>query len=330
MSNKDFVITHTYQQKQVYKAYPLISIIVASYNYEQYISQTLDSLINQTYTNFEIIVVDDGSNDNSPQIIKEYEKKHENLKYFEHESHANKGLSETVKFALEHCSGEYIAFCESDDYWSLDHLEKKVECINKFKDADIIVNPIQFLGDNEVIKRGLRGFYTLFYKLKKLKKPENMYIRMLNTHSFPCFSCVMVKSDILKKCDFKPPQRNGLDIWLWRQLTLRNKTMYVDKKMTFWRKYATSNASIATSKLKEIHSCEEYYDKLEVVLNYTWYEKIFYKLYPYYEKYIWHTHLKNDYLVKRLFKIKVYKKKISFEKEEAICKEVLSQQNQYI
>ncbi len=104
---------------------PEFSVIVASYNYENYIKRNLDSLVNQNYDNYEIIVVDDSSTDNPPEIIKEYEKKYEKLKYLEHENRANKGLTQSILLTLEHASEEYIVFCENDDYWDLNHPKEK-------------------------------------------------------------------------------------------------------------------------------------------------------------------------------------------------------------
>ena len=215
---------------------PYVSIIVASYNYARYITQTLDSLINQTYTNFEIIIIDDGSTDNSVEIIKAFEQKDSRIKLLQHKNNSNKGLSESVKFALDHSRGEWIAFCESDDYWAPDHLEAKTQCINNYKDADIIVNLPKIFGIQEIVDTFNKGFSTLFQKLRKLKKPEKMYFKLLSTWDFPTFSVVMVRADALRTCNFCPPIRNGLDVWLWRQLNLNYKTMFVDKELTFWRR----------------------------------------------------------------------------------------------
>ena len=74
---------------------PLISVIVASYNYGRYLTQTLDSLIGQTYKNFEIIVIDDGSKDDSVDVIRDFQRRDARVKFVQHEDHANgsaKGL----------------------------------------------------------------------------------------------------------------------------------------------------------------------------------------------------------------------------------------------
>lgn len=92
---------------------PKVSVIVPVYNVEKYISKCLDSLVNQTIKDIEIIVVNDGSKDKSEYIIKEYEKKYKNIIYLKKE---NGGLSSARNFGLIHSKGEYVAFLDSDDY----------------------------------------------------------------------------------------------------------------------------------------------------------------------------------------------------------------------
>ena len=81
-----------------------ISIFTASYNAEKTIKETIESVLNQTHNDWELIIVDDGSRDNSLEIIKSYCQKDERMKLYTHKDDINKGLKETVKFGLSHCS----------------------------------------------------------------------------------------------------------------------------------------------------------------------------------------------------------------------------------
>src|SRR5574344_234876 len=92
---------------------PKVSVIVPVYNVEKYIGKCLDSLVNQTLKDIEIIVVNDGSTDNSEEIIKEYKKNYNNIIYAKKE---NGGLSDARNFGLVYATGEYIAFVDSDDF----------------------------------------------------------------------------------------------------------------------------------------------------------------------------------------------------------------------
>ncbi len=93
---------------------PLISVIIPIYEVEDYIHECIDSVINQTYKNLEIILVDDFSPDNCPQICDEYAKEDSRIKVI-HKTY-NSGLSVARNTGLEICSGEYVYFLDSDDY----------------------------------------------------------------------------------------------------------------------------------------------------------------------------------------------------------------------
>ena len=95
----------------------LISIIIPIYNTEKYLKRCLDSIINQSYKNLEIILIDDGSTDSSSNICKKYLKKDKRIKYFKKE---NGGLSSTRNYGLKKSSGKYIGFIDSDDVISID------------------------------------------------------------------------------------------------------------------------------------------------------------------------------------------------------------------
>lgn len=114
---------------------PLISIIIPVYNVEEYIKACLNSAIEQTYENLEIILVDDGSTDNSGKICDEYAKKDNRIRVIHKQ---NGGLSDARNAALEVFSGEYIALVDSDDYIATEYIEKLYNALIKY-DADISV-----------------------------------------------------------------------------------------------------------------------------------------------------------------------------------------------
>ena len=112
-----------------------VSVIVPVYNVELYLEKCLDSLVNQTLKDMEIIIVNDGTKDNSEKIIKKYLKKYKNIRYYKKE---NGGLSSARNYGIEFAKGTYIGFVDSDDYVKLDMFSKMYECaINN--NSDIVV-----------------------------------------------------------------------------------------------------------------------------------------------------------------------------------------------
>ena len=124
-----------------------VSVVTASYNYQDYIKEAIQSVLNQTYKDLELIIVDDCSTDNSVQVINSY--KDDRIKLFVNEK--NLGLQKTVKRGIENASGEWIVFLESDDILKPDNIEKKVRIAQKYKDVNLIFNDCEFFGDEEKV-----------------------------------------------------------------------------------------------------------------------------------------------------------------------------------
>lgn len=113
----------------------LISVIIPVYNGENYIRKAIDSVLNQTYKNFEIIVVNDGSKDKTSQIVSDYIKNNQQIKLINQE---NKGVSSARNEGIVSSSGDYIAFLDSDDEFDATFLEKTLDSIKK-AESDICV-----------------------------------------------------------------------------------------------------------------------------------------------------------------------------------------------
>jgi glycosyltransferase involved in cell wall biosynthesis len=126
-----------------------VSVIVPVYNVYEYIEKCLDSLVNQTYKNIEIILINDGSTDNSLDIIKKYQKKHENIIVINQENH---GQGYARNKGIEKSNGEFIMFVDSDDYVDTDIVKKLVGSI---KDNDAVVCNIY-----KVINENLLEFHN--------------------------------------------------------------------------------------------------------------------------------------------------------------------------
>lgn len=98
---------------------PLISIIVPVYNADQYIDKCIDSILNQSYTNFELLLIDDGSVDNSASICKQYAEEDSRIKYIYKK---NGGVSSARNLGIENATGKWVCFVDSDDYIDSDYL----------------------------------------------------------------------------------------------------------------------------------------------------------------------------------------------------------------
>lgn len=161
---------------------PLVSIITPLYNSEKYIAETIESVLAQTYSNWEMIIVDDCSKDNSTKIVEEYQKKDRRIKLYRNE--INKGVSYTRNRAIDLSQGKYIAFLDSDDLWKKEKLEKQIkfmeeknvvlsytayEKINEDGSKRGEVRVPDKLDYEELLKNCLIGFLTAIYRKEELK-----------------------------------------------------------------------------------------------------------------------------------------------------------------
>ena len=105
-----------------------VSVIVTVYNTEKYVEECIISLINQTYKNIEVILIDGGSTDKTPEICHEYEKEYENIRVVHKE---NEGVSAARNRGIEEATGDYILFVDGDDWIDFDCVEKMYDVAEK-------------------------------------------------------------------------------------------------------------------------------------------------------------------------------------------------------
>ncbi len=123
-----------------------ISIIMGVYNCEHTLSEAIDSIIQQTYKDWELIICDDGSKDNTLSIAKEYEKQYENIHVYKNEK--NLGLNKTLNKCLSYAKGEYIARMDGDDISLPTRLEKEINFLMNNPEYSIVSTPMIFFDEN--------------------------------------------------------------------------------------------------------------------------------------------------------------------------------------
>lgn len=166
-----------------------ISIIIPAYNAEKFIGETLDSVLSQTYQNFELIIIDDGSNDNTFSILEDYREKFKQINVYQQK---NQGQSATRNKALDYVNGDYIMFLDADDILVSDCLEKLLDLIKK-ENADIAICGYEKFYDetNEVFYTRMPG--------KWVQDFDNGITHVF--HYSPCAK--LYRTDFIKKYDLK-------------------------------------------------------------------------------------------------------------------------------
>ncbi|EGF93367.1 glycosyl transferase family 2 family protein [Asticcacaulis biprosthecium C19] len=219
---------------------PSLSIITASYNYESYIGETVRSVLSQDHSDWELIIVDDGSSDNSMQVIAALAATDNRIRLLTHPNGQNRGLARTLELGLRHARGDLIAFLESDDLWRPDCLSRRYDAFVRHPDADVLFNAVVPFGDEAECRRYLRDAQVRERRLGRKAWPRYIGRMMLFENVIPTFSAVTIRRETLKFIDLDPPFDCFVDWWLYCQLALRHRFFYVDEALTLWRKHRRS------------------------------------------------------------------------------------------
>lgn len=204
----------------------LISIIIPTYNSSQYIKEAIDSALSQSYKNIEIIIVDDGSTDNTEDVIKSYN----GIEKIIYIKKRNGGPASARNLGITQAKGNYIAFLDADDIWDKCKLEKQMDIARK-KNLDLVHT-------------------NRFYLDQKDKISDSINLKTTTTHlikeNFITNSSVMIKTDVLKNNLFnESPKLFAVEDYdLWLRLSFQKYSFgYIPEKLTGYRRHTNQISS---------------------------------------------------------------------------------------
>jgi len=209
----------------------LVSIIVVVYNVEPYLRECLDSLINQTYHEIEIICVYDCSKDSSLSILQKYADKDERIKIIERP--INDGLSTARNVGMAHARGKYILFLDSDDYCDTDMCRKVLECAETNK-ADLVIYDFAVFHDGKELKANRKKRSSL-----ASLNPSNR-ASLLNIGAFAWTK--MIRSDLAHSLNLKFPiglSYEDMPVH-WQLVTRAKKIELLPERLCFYRQHNSS------------------------------------------------------------------------------------------
>ena len=224
----------------------LISIIIPIYNAEKFIKETIETVLNQTINNFELILVDDISTDNSSKIIEEYKKKDSRIKYVKLEK---KGLASGARNrGVLEAKGEYICFLDADDLWIKDKLEKQLLFMKKNNCA------FSFTGYEFANNKGIPNGKKVIVPFKINYKQS-----LKNTTIFT--STVMFDMKKIKKEDIYMPNIKSEDTATWWKILKKGYIAYgLNEVLTLYRR---SEGTLSSNKIEAIKRIWYLYRKQE-------------------------------------------------------------------
>lgn len=232
----------------------MVSVIVPNYNTENFVVETLKSIFMQTYSNYEVVIVDDCSKDKSVEIIKEYIKGKPRFKIIELKQ--NSGVAKARNIGMSLSKGKYVAFLDSDDVWYSDKLEMQV---NKLLSCDAVLSftAIEFVDESTNVIKNKRNIR------------ENVKYKHLLRNNMIATSTVVV--DRNRTQDFEMPLVPAEDYATWLML-LRNgsSAIGINRVLTKYRKRANSISSNRFKSIKKVFIIQIKFEKigiLKAILN---------------------------------------------------------------
>lgn len=235
---------------------PKFSIIIPLYNKEKHIKQTIKSVFNQLYSDFEIIVVNDGSTDNS---LKEISKiKHDKLIVF---NNTNKGVSEARNFAMRQANGDYFAFLDADDIWENDHLFNLNQLIDSFPNCGLYCCNYNFdYGNNNITN-------TKFPILPKEVNWQGIvpdYFLASLKFRIAWTSAVAVPKDIINLIGFFDNEITlgaGEDTDYWTRIALKRTVAFTKKVSASYNVSAENRISNINTNKRKFMKLDKFYEE---------------------------------------------------------------------
>ena len=210
---------------------PLISVIVPIYNVEKYLARCVDSIVNQTYKNLEIILVDDGSPDRCPQMCDDYAEKDSRIKVVHKK---NGGLSDARNAGMAVATGEYISFIDSDDYVSDDFIECLLDVMNK-ENSDIAeCSVVKFYEDNRFDE------FSDDLSVKTYDTQDAMSALIAENPFHQHVWNKLYETGLVKDIPYAVGKLNEDEFWTYRVFGRANKVARINKTMYYYFQRSSS------------------------------------------------------------------------------------------
>jgi glycosyltransferase involved in cell wall biosynthesis len=219
---------------------PMVSVIIPSYNHEKFVGECIQSVLNQTFQDFEIVITDDGSSDRTVEVIESFTDPR--IKLFKHG--VNKGACIAANNCIQHASGKYIAMLSSDDAWYPEKLEVQVKYLDRHLEIAVVFGKVDWVDENSnLIKNILFPYLTLFEAKNRTRFEWLRYFFL--TGNCLCHPCALFRAECLREVGMLDSAFGSLpDLDLWIRICLKHNIHILDQRLIRFRKILDeSNAS---------------------------------------------------------------------------------------
>ncbi|WP_297095231.1 glycosyltransferase family 2 protein [uncultured Draconibacterium sp.] len=215
-----------------------VEILLATFNSEKYLPELLESLMEQSYTDWKLLVHDDGSHDRTLSILRDFEKKQDrNIKIYI--SKQQLGPKQSFEYLLENSSADYMMFCDHDDVWLPHKIKESLACIEqleqKYPDKPALV-----FSDLVVADEQLKTIHSSFWKYSKVD-PDNVYNCYKLLINNPAPGCTFIMNKQVKKLVLPFPEQARMhDWWILLKVAESGVIAYTKKPGLLYRQHSTN------------------------------------------------------------------------------------------
>lgn len=215
---------------------PEISVLMWNYNYDGYLAQAVESVLSQSWNDFELIIIDDGSTDSSWQLLRNYQEKYpEKIFIFQHEGGVNRGIAESYGLALAKARGEWIAFLEADDLWLPDALRKRTQAARACPRAGVIYTDYEPFGVFPAVLCW-KMYAWMNRRAACAYQAADLFASFLKRNPIASFSHFMTRKSLLTGLPPLQASAGGrFDWWVLGHLSCVTEFCFVPEKLTRWR-----------------------------------------------------------------------------------------------
>lgn len=221
-------------------AAPVVTVMVPSHNYARYLPGALRGVLRQSVEDIEILLVEDGSADQSPAVAWAFAARDPRLRVLTHADGRNHGLPASLALGLARARGRWTAFLEADDLWHPRCLERRLETAER-EGAGVVFNDVAPLIMPGVDTTWLEGHARrAMRRCARHGRAAPGAWPFLLENGIPTFSCAMARTALLRGVSLQTPVPRWLDWWVWAQLAARASLALVPERLTRWRLHPES------------------------------------------------------------------------------------------
>lgn len=260
---------------------PKVLVFASCYNHGKYVAEAIESVLNQTYKNIEFLVINDGSTDNSAEIIKQYiyDERLTFINLIENTSAV--GAFKIINDYIKKSDAKYIASMSTDDKWRQNKLEKQINFLENNSTYKACFTWDEILIEDDAINKDIlpQGYSHV----QNMDRFKNLYRLLMYCNFYNAVSVVISRKEYVEVGGFNWTYRNVQDYELWIRFQMKYPVYLMEENLTYYRRHGTNLSGTSTTFMRDRNEVLFIYFKLMTEIDDITFKRIFFKDFVYYD-----------------------------------------------